>query len=65
MSQMSKNTILVGRTPKDKIKLYWVPDEHKKEMGKALQSFGVFYCITKEFIMTTPDGWSSLKQLLS
>jgi hypothetical protein len=62
---MSKNTILVERTPRDKVKIYWVPDEHKKEMGKLLQSFGVFYCITRAYVMTTSSGWSSLKEYLS
>lgn len=62
---MSKNTILVERTPRNKVKIYLVPDEHKKEMGKLLQSFGEFYCITKAYVMITSSGWSSLKEYLS
>jgi hypothetical protein len=62
---MSKNTILVQRTKRDNVKIYLVPDEHKKEMAKLLQSFGVFYCITRACVMTTSSGWSSLKEYLS
>lgn len=56
---------LTQQRPNNKVKMFLLEENDKKTMAEMLKSWGVFYVLTSNYLMTTLSGWCSLKEHMS